>query len=64
MNKNVVVLGASPKEDRYSNKALKLLSEKGYNAISVNPVYKEIEKKNVMQKSPIFPKKLIRLRFI
>jgi len=37
MDRNVVVLGASPKEERYSNKAVKLLAEKGYNVIPVNP---------------------------
>ncbi len=39
---NVAVVGASPKEDRYSYKAMKLLAEKGYNPIPVAPVRKEI----------------------
>ncbi len=34
----VVVLGASPKEDRYSNKAVKLLLEYGHEVIPVHPV--------------------------
>jgi uncharacterized protein len=34
---NVVVLGASAKPDRYSNQAVKLLSENGYNVIPVHP---------------------------
>jgi predicted CoA-binding protein len=40
MGKNdlaVAVLGASPKPERYSNKAVKLLSELGYNVLPVNP---------------------------
>ena len=35
--KKVIVLGASPKEDRYSNKAVKMLSEFGYEVIPVSP---------------------------
>ena len=42
-NKNVVVLGASPKPERYSNKAMKALINAGYNAIPVNPGQNEIE---------------------
>jgi predicted CoA-binding protein len=42
MNRNVVVVGASPKEERYSNKAVKLLAEKGYNVIPVNPAGVEV----------------------
>ena len=41
-NKNVVVVGASPKENRYSNMAVKLLKEKGYNPIPIHPVATEI----------------------
>ena len=41
-NKNVVVVGASPKESRYSNMAVKLLKEKGYNPIPIHPVAEEI----------------------
>lgn len=39
----VVVLGASPKLDRYSNKAVKLLLEHGYSVVPVHPVASEIE---------------------
>ena len=42
MSQNVVVLGASPKPERYSNKAVTMLTEKGYNAIPVHPAVKEI----------------------
>jgi uncharacterized protein len=35
--KNVVVLGASAKPERYSNQAVKLLSEKNYNVLPVHP---------------------------
>ncbi len=35
MNKNVVVLGASPDEKRYSNKAIRKLRQKGFNVIAI-----------------------------
>jgi predicted CoA-binding protein len=35
--KTVVVLGASAKPERYSNRAVALLLEKGYHVIPVNP---------------------------
>ena len=39
----VVVLGASHKPERYSNKAVRLLKEHGYRVIPVHPVREEIE---------------------
>jgi predicted CoA-binding protein len=39
----VIVLGASPKEDRYANKAVKRLLQNGYEVIPVNPAYDVIE---------------------
>lgn len=42
-DKNVAILGASDNPDRYSNKALKLLLEKGYNVFPVHPVLSSIE---------------------
>lgn len=39
----VVVLGASPKPGRYSNKAVKLLLEQGHGVIPVHPAIAEIE---------------------
>ncbi|MCX6111878.1 MAG: CoA-binding protein [Proteobacteria bacterium] len=39
---NVVVLGASNKEDRYSNIAVRRLKEKGYNVIPVHKIIKEV----------------------
>ncbi len=42
---NVIILGASPKDGRYSNIAQKLLMEKGYNVFPVNSLYEEIEGK-------------------
>ncbi len=41
--KIVVILGASPKDGRYSNIAQKILMEKGYNVFPVNPLYEGIE---------------------
>jgi predicted CoA-binding protein len=39
---NVAVVGASPKENRYSYKAMMLLEEKGHNPIPIAPLRKEI----------------------
>jgi predicted CoA-binding protein len=38
-SETVVVLGASPKEDRYANQAMKLLAEHGHHPIPVNPAF-------------------------
>lgn len=40
---NVVILGASDKQDRYSYKALVLLKEYGHNPVGVHPSLTEIE---------------------
>ena len=40
---NVAVLGASPKQDRYANKAVRMLQEYGYRPIPVNPAFQEVE---------------------
>ncbi len=42
-NTTVVVLGASPKRNRYSNMAVRQLKERGYRVIPVNPAYDVIE---------------------
>jgi len=39
----VAVLGASPKRERYSNQAVRLLLENSHEVIPVNPSYEEIE---------------------
>ena len=39
----VVVLGASPKAERFSNQAVCLLKEHGYTVIPVNPAFASIE---------------------
>lgn len=39
----VAVLGASPKPERYSNKAIRLLREHGHTVIPVNPAQTHIE---------------------
>lgn len=41
--KTVVILGASDKPERYSNKALLLLKEKGYDVVPVNPTLGTLE---------------------
>jgi predicted CoA-binding protein len=39
----VAVLGASPKPERYSNQAVRLLLEKGYRVIPIHPAIPKIE---------------------
>ncbi|NLI30010.1 MAG: CoA-binding protein [Nitrospiraceae bacterium] len=39
---NVAVVGASPKEDRYSNRAMQMLASYGHTPIPVAPVHTEI----------------------
>lgn len=41
--RNVAVLGASPKPDRYSNQAIRLLARFDYRPLPVNPAFEEIE---------------------
>lgn len=43
MSETVAVLGASPKPERYSNKAIRMLREYGHAVLPVNPAQKEIE---------------------
>ncbi|MDA3797650.1 MAG: CoA-binding protein [Kiritimatiellae bacterium] len=43
MKKNVAIIGASKKPDRYSYKAFQELLAGGYNPIPINPVLKDIE---------------------
>jgi predicted CoA-binding protein len=42
MAKTVVVLGATPNQDRYAYKAMRTLLHHGYNAIGVNPTVNEV----------------------
>ncbi len=43
----VAVIGASPQEDRYANKAMRLLSAHGHNPIPVAPRHETIEGRQV-----------------
>lgn len=43
MTETVAVLGASPKPERYSNKAIRLLRDYGHTVLPVNPAQQEIE---------------------
>ncbi|WP_022664547.1 CoA-binding protein [Desulfospira joergensenii] len=43
----VAVVGASPKEERYSNKAMKMLAGHGHTPIPVAPAHETIEGKKV-----------------
>ncbi len=54
----VAVVGASPKSDRYSNKAIKLLEEKGHAPIPVAPKYKEILDNEVYENLTDIPDKI------
>lgn len=40
---NVAILGASPKTDRYSNRAQNMLLNHGHRVFPVNPAYQEID---------------------
>jgi uncharacterized protein len=42
MNKPTMIIGASPKPDRYANNTQRLLKEKGHTTIPINPVELEI----------------------
>lgn len=39
----MAVLGASPKENRYSSKAIRRLKAADYRVIPVNPAYEKVE---------------------
>ncbi|NNM67669.1 MAG: CoA-binding protein [Spirochaetales bacterium] len=43
MKRVTLVVGASPKIDRYSNRAVRTLLEKGHEVIPLNPAYQQIE---------------------
>lgn len=50
MTETVVVLGASPNPERYSNKAVRLLREYGHRVIPVNPAQEVIEGLSVVRR--------------
>jgi hypothetical protein len=54
----VAVIGASPKQDRYSNKAIRMLAEYHHTPIPVAPKYEEIEGKKVYQALREIPEKI------
>lgn len=43
MNKTVAIIGASHKPERYSNKAMHALKERGYDVVLVNPFKAHID---------------------
>ncbi len=55
---NVAVIGASPREDRYANKAMRLLSGNGHNPIPVAPKHETIEGKQVYPSLAEVPDKI------
>ena len=42
-HQTIVVVGASPKPERYANQAMRLLAQHGHHAIPINPAFDEIE---------------------
>ena len=55
---NVAVIGASPKQERYSNKAIRLLDEYKHNPIPVAPKYSKIVGKTVYKELKDIPEKI------
>lgn len=55
---NVAVIGASPKQDRYSNKAVRLLNEHHHNPIPVAPKHTRIEGKKTYPTLGDIPEKI------
>ena len=54
----VAVIGASPKQDRYSNKAIRMLSDYNHNPIPVAPKHETIEDRKVYHSLDDVPDKL------
>jgi uncharacterized protein len=42
MPETVVVLGATPKEDRFANRAMRMLLSDGHRVIPVNPAFEDV----------------------
>jgi len=55
---NVAVIGASPLEERYSNKAIRMLDQYHHNPIPIAPKYKEIEGRTVYTRLEDIPEKI------
>ena len=55
---NVAVIGASPKQERYSNKAIRLLTEYNHNPIPIAPKHEKIEGEKVYQSLGDIPEKI------
>ena len=55
---NVVVIGASNNEERYSNKAMKMLAEHGHNPIPVAPAVETILGRKVYARATDAPGKI------
>ena len=59
---NVIVIGASANEERYSNKAMKMLAEHGHNPIPVAPAVETILGRKVYAKATDAPGKIDTVR--
>jgi predicted CoA-binding protein len=42
MSQTVAILGATPKEDRFANRAMRMLLSHGHRVIPVNPAFQEV----------------------
>lgn len=56
MSETVAVVGASPKPERYSNRAIRLLREHGHAVLPVNPAQAEIEGLPVTRRIEALPR--------
>jgi len=59
---DVAVIGASNNEERYSNKAMKMLLEYGHNPIPVAPAVETVMDRKVYARLPTFPARSTRSR--
>ena len=55
---NVAVIGASPREDRYANKAMRMLADHDHTPIPVAPKYETIEGRKVYPSLAQIPEKI------
>ena len=55
---NVAVIGASPNQDRYSNKAMRMLAQYHHTPIPITPKYEQIEGKKVYRALKDIPEKI------
>ncbi len=62
--KRVIVLGASPKRNRFSNKAVRCYQELGYEVVPVHPAADEVEGLPVVAKLADAPRAQLLLSYV